>query len=314
MARRDREINIFNIAFLDVITGAMGAFVLLVVLLSQYVKTPQDKPQQQTERTTQHDLDRAQREIEQADQAVQTDDVERLKRLLAQARADLKEAQQQLSQLESELDKAEQDLQQSQAENEDLRRRLQRALVEEDQARRQVAVLQGLIGKSAPVANYWAMVDLVESAACHGVVLNPDKLPTFNSEPPPGLTGNDARHYVYGNITPVGVIPAFGGPPPTHWQYFISFSTIFARRYRFGVNAAAKTPAPPGCMLTVRLSYTDEETSGGMMMHYFELPDVALIGTAATLILALPATTVQDATPTADDRALWQNTGSGATK
>ena len=36
MARRDREINIFNIAFLDVITGAMGAFVLLVVILAPY--------------------------------------------------------------------------------------------------------------------------------------------------------------------------------------------------------------------------------------------------------------------------------------
>ena len=32
-ARRDREINIFNIAFLDVITGALGAFILLTVLL-----------------------------------------------------------------------------------------------------------------------------------------------------------------------------------------------------------------------------------------------------------------------------------------
>ena len=36
--RGGREINIFNIAFLDVITGALGAFVLLVVMLSANVK------------------------------------------------------------------------------------------------------------------------------------------------------------------------------------------------------------------------------------------------------------------------------------
>jgi cell division protein FtsB len=37
-ARRDREINIFNIAFLDVITGALGAFILLTVLLVAQAK------------------------------------------------------------------------------------------------------------------------------------------------------------------------------------------------------------------------------------------------------------------------------------
>jgi hypothetical protein len=36
--RGGREINIFNIAFLDVITGALGAFVLLVVMLSASVR------------------------------------------------------------------------------------------------------------------------------------------------------------------------------------------------------------------------------------------------------------------------------------
>lgn len=44
MPRRDREINIFNIAFLDVITGAMGAFILLVLLLAPYYTGPQSPP------------------------------------------------------------------------------------------------------------------------------------------------------------------------------------------------------------------------------------------------------------------------------
>ena len=73
MARRDREINIFNIAFLDVITGAMGAFVLLVVLLSPYVKKGQEVTQQnnnaQQVQQAQQDADEARKERDQAQQA-----------------------------------------------------------------------------------------------------------------------------------------------------------------------------------------------------------------------------------------------------
>jgi hypothetical protein len=163
MARRDREINIFNIAFLDVITGAMGAFVLLVVMLSTYVNRAQQDTQiqqvqqaeqdadearkerdqlqqkldQQTQQTAKEALDRAEKNIEQADQAMQTDDVEELKRLLAQARADLAEARQQLDQLNQELQQTQQELQQTQqelkqaeAEDEALQQRLNQAKAE----------------------------------------------------------------------------------------------------------------------------------------------------------------------------------------
>ena len=95
MARRDREINIFNIAFLDVITGAMGAFVLMVLLLAPYYTG--------TVRTSPH-IDKAQQAIRQAEQdlsrAQQTSqagadprELERLRKLLAEARAALALAQ-----------------------------------------------------------------------------------------------------------------------------------------------------------------------------------------------------------------------------
>ncbi len=173
MARRDREINIFNIAFLDVITGAMGAFVLLVVLLSPYVKKGQEvtqqnnnaqqvqqaqqdadearkerdqaqqQLQQQTEQSAKQALDRAEQNIKQADQAMQTDDVEELKRLLAQARADLAEARQQLDALNQELQQAQQELKAAQDENAELQQRLDQAVAEVDDLRKQLqAALQ----------------------------------------------------------------------------------------------------------------------------------------------------------------------------
>jgi hypothetical protein len=173
MARRDREINIFNIAFLDVITGAMGAFVLLVVLLSPYVKRGQEvtqqnnnaqqaqqaqqdadearkqrdqaqqQLQQETEQSAKQALDRAEQNIQQADQAMQTDDVEELKRLLAQARADLAEARKQLDALNQELQQAQQELKAAQEENAALQQRLDQAVAQVDDLRKQLqAALQ----------------------------------------------------------------------------------------------------------------------------------------------------------------------------
>lgn len=220
MARRDREINIFNIAFLDVITGAMGAFVLLVVILAPYYtgsdprsrkaqqeaqssvsnaqqnvqqaqqSVPQDNQQaqqalkqaqddlakakqqldavkqqldqltsqnnrlsaldnqqqqqiadlqKQAEQSTQQALDRAEQNMQQADQAMQTDDVEKLKRLLAQARADLQAARQQLDALSQELNQARKDLEQAREETAALRQRLQQAMAEVEDLKKQLA-------------------------------------------------------------------------------------------------------------------------------------------------------------------------------
>ena len=230
MARRDREINIFNIAFLDVITGAMGAFVLLVVILAPYYtgsdprsrKTQQDAQssvdkaqknvqqaqqtvpqdnqraqqalkqaqddlarakqqldaitqqtdqlasqnkrlsalddqqqqqlkqaqqqiadlQKQAEQSTQQALDRAEQNMQQADQAMQTDDVEKLKRLLAQARADLQAARQQLDALSQELAEARKDLEKAREEAAALRERLQQAMAEVEDLKKQLADAQ----------------------------------------------------------------------------------------------------------------------------------------------------------------------------
>ncbi|NCN96722.1 MAG: hypothetical protein GW928_04495 [Rhodoferax sp.] len=38
MKRRNRDINIFNLSMLDVISGAMGAFLIIMVILLPYYK------------------------------------------------------------------------------------------------------------------------------------------------------------------------------------------------------------------------------------------------------------------------------------
>jgi cell division protein FtsB len=60
-ARRDREINIFNIAFLDVITGALGAFILLTILLVAQAKKSADPAE----------LERLRKQIQEQTQEIQ---------------------------------------------------------------------------------------------------------------------------------------------------------------------------------------------------------------------------------------------------
>jgi len=104
MAKRDREINIFNIAFLDVITGAMGAFVLLVILLSPYYSGADPKTLKRQE-AAQAAVDQAKKELQQAQQAAQNGgNDEELKKALAKAQADLDDARKELDGLKQQLD------------------------------------------------------------------------------------------------------------------------------------------------------------------------------------------------------------------
>ena len=102
MARRDREINIFNIAFLDVITGAMGAFVLLVLLLAPYYNgsAPRSQAKQQAAQSAVND---AQQNVQKAQQSVPQND-QQARQALDQAKADLDQAKQQLDALKQQID------------------------------------------------------------------------------------------------------------------------------------------------------------------------------------------------------------------
>jgi phage shock protein A len=161
MARaRNREINIFNIAFLDVITGAMGAFVLMVLLLAPYYSGDV--------KTDPH-LDKAQREIQKAENdinqalraGINPREVERLKKLLAAAIEALQESQNEIKALKYQLNeltaqnkrlKALDDRQQAQiaqlnTQIQNLWQRLRNALAEVQQMKQEVANLKNQLAQ-----------------------------------------------------------------------------------------------------------------------------------------------------------------------
>lgn len=103
MARRNREINIFNIAFLDVITGAMGAFVLMVLLLAPYY-TGAGVNTLKNQRAAQAAADRARQTLQQAQQAQQSGKADDAKKALAESQAALEDVRQQLAALKQQID------------------------------------------------------------------------------------------------------------------------------------------------------------------------------------------------------------------
>jgi hypothetical protein len=311
--RREREINIFNIAFLDVITGAMGAFVLLVVLLSPYVKnkSPTEPTTQEGLGRTEQAIEQAEQQIDQAEQGARAEDVELLKRLLAQARAALEEARQRLAALEQELrqtraalaearqelaatkqelQQTRQELQQARAENEDLKKRLNRAIAAADEARQQVASLQITLSKSAPATNFWAMVDVVELPICGSINLIPIVVPT-TTNPPPGLSSNGGKAYLNRNLDAVGFVPISGANPPRHWQFYLSFSTDLVSRYLFGIQAAPNSPPPAGCEVQFQTSRSALNTSGHVAMAKNEGRNAAWSDLRPLLLVAFTGST-----------------------
>lgn len=105
MKRRSREINIFSLSMMDVISGAMGAFLIIVVVLSRYYQS--DPANSKSIQQLQENIEQARQRMQRAEDMVrQGGDTQELMRQLEEARRDLHAAQQQTQQLRHRLDEA----------------------------------------------------------------------------------------------------------------------------------------------------------------------------------------------------------------
>ena len=123
MRRRSREISVFNLSMLDVIAGAMAAFLILVVILLPYYEKDVIEQQILIEELQQTLVEQraAQEMAEQAAKAAQAQ-VLQIQEEMAAAQADLAAIQAQSIQAQAELATAEKRAREAQAEAERLRR------------------------------------------------------------------------------------------------------------------------------------------------------------------------------------------------
>jgi hypothetical protein len=105
MMRRNREPNVFGLSLMDAISGAMGAFLIIMLLLSRYYDSDPTSGQKAEE--LQQELDQAQMQLEELRQRMEgMGEYDDLRPQLMQALADLDEARLKAAQLQTSLAEA----------------------------------------------------------------------------------------------------------------------------------------------------------------------------------------------------------------
>ena len=131
MKKATREINIFSMSALDLFASALGAFILITVMLFPYFPNTGDSPERVA--AVRARLQQAQQQLQQAQQELQQSQQQ-----LQQAQQELQQSQQQLQQAQQ----AQQELQQAQQELQQSRQQLQQAQQQLQQAQRQLQQAQ----------------------------------------------------------------------------------------------------------------------------------------------------------------------------
>ncbi len=125
MQRRNREINIFSLSMMDVISGAMGAFLIILIVLARYYEGSPENSESVAK--LQRELKKAQEKIEQVEkmfrEAGSDVDVERVLRELSEAKRAIEDANRRMADLRDRLDQATAMKNRYQKENEKLSKR-----------------------------------------------------------------------------------------------------------------------------------------------------------------------------------------------
>ena len=136
MILRDREINIFSMSALDLFASALGAFVLLfLILLPYYLKTDPDlitKNQQLNRQNT--ELNQQNTQLQQQLQTAETQN-QQLSEQNTELQQNLTACESQQATLQQQLAECQQQQQNAQQQNAELQRQLQRCQQNAEQAR-----------------------------------------------------------------------------------------------------------------------------------------------------------------------------------
>ena len=113
MRRRSREVNIFSMSALDLFASALGAFILIAVVLFPYFPNIGSSPEHVAALRAQLRDARQQLQASQAELAQARQEEEDLKQELAQARQEEEELKQELAQAQQEEEELKQELAQA---------------------------------------------------------------------------------------------------------------------------------------------------------------------------------------------------------
>jgi hypothetical protein len=174
LRRANRQIEVFDISLMAVVTKAMGAFLVLMLLLLPYYKGA--PPSITSPEEAQRAVAEARREIAQAVQA-SGEDAAALKQKLEAAEAALQKAEMAIRLLKTELDQVWSQFSRTQGELAEAKEQLARAQTELPRDRQEIAELKAQLRKQQPQSSQtpelMATLELIDSPACRGSLLDP---------------------------------------------------------------------------------------------------------------------------------------------
>src|SRR5262245_50407434 len=144
LSRPRRQFEVFDIAIVAVVTKALGAFLVLVVILLPYYRSdPINAPVVEVVRDNLRDARRA---VEAAQsELIKKSDHQKLAELIERARHSLEQAQGYVQGLRNKLDQASGQIKRLEAEAAENKAKAEEALRQLDQARERVSELQGKV-------------------------------------------------------------------------------------------------------------------------------------------------------------------------
>ncbi|MCP5433142.1 MAG: hypothetical protein H6923_07720 [Alphaproteobacteria bacterium] len=110
MRRKSREINIFNLSMMDVISGAMGAFLIIMIVLARYYNS--DPGNKENVEAIKAELQSVQARLKEIESSFRRAGIESsdITRAVSEAGREVKKAESDLDKLREQLDQAEQEI------------------------------------------------------------------------------------------------------------------------------------------------------------------------------------------------------------
>lgn len=162
MRRPRRETQIFSLSMMDVISGAMGAFLIIMVVLMRYYKEDEEITAQREQ--LQRQLQDIRRQVDEAIQQLQntTDvDIEELLRRLEALKQQLAEAERQMNRLNNDLQAARSRVNQLESQNKKLSQQKRQLEQEKEELDRKLRYRQPFVVLAIWDAPKYVDVDIV---------------------------------------------------------------------------------------------------------------------------------------------------------
>jgi len=227
MARRNREINIFNMSLLDILCGALGAFCFMMIALLPYYKPPQEMAKLQQ---SQREMDDLMKQLDQMkNQATDPQAAQQMQQAMAQL-------QQRVQEMEGQLNDAMQQNQQLTQQNDQLNKDNQTLKIRQPFT---VTVSSSVLEENVDL---YLQDDVQSKTTC----------PPFDPTNAHNSTFWPGDHHIYGAAFATWIVR--DSPEGVHYKLYARLTNDIGQRQACTVSTLVVSDGPDVAVPTVNLT------------------------------------------------------------